>query len=59
MNSIYDFNSLPTEIKNLIISLTTNKVYDLCLVDQYFNDNCRSLGLLRILVNIQKSEIVI
>src|SRR5437762_2585304 len=39
------FSLLPKEIKDYIISLTENKVYDLCLINKYFNDNCKVIRI--------------
>ena len=45
MTTICYLNIIPKEIKDYIISLTENKVYDLCLVDRYFNNNCKVIRL--------------
>lgn len=41
----YYWNILPHDIKNIIISFTIDKVFDLCLVDKYFNSNCKIIRI--------------
>ena len=49
MEGICYFDIIPNEIKDYIISLTTNKIFDLCQVNKYFNDNCKILRITKIL----------
>ena len=47
MLSTFDrFLDLPEEITNVIIFLSKNKVYDLCLVNKYFNNNSKKIKIL-------------
>src|SRR5947207_13108741 len=39
------FSLLPKEIKKYIISLTKNKIYDLCLINKYFDENCKIIRI--------------
>ena len=45
------------EIKDYIISLTTNKVYDLCLIDKYFNDNCKVIKIVNNFIYLKLSDV--
>ena len=45
MNEICYLNIVPEEILKYIISLTENKVFDLCLVNHYFNNNCKIIKI--------------
>ena len=45
MDEICYLNIIPEEIIKYIISLTENKVYDLCLVNQYFDNNCKIIKI--------------
>ena len=52
MDKICYLSIIPDEILKYIISLTENKVFDLCLINKYFNNNCKVIRLL-IILNIQ------
>lgn len=47
MLSTFDlFSDLPEDTKNVIIYFSKCKVYDLCLVDKYFNNNSKKIKIL-------------
>lgn len=46
MDTICHLNEVPDEIKKYIISLTENKVFDLCLINHYFNCNCKVIRII-------------
>jgi hypothetical protein len=46
MDIICYLDIIPKEIKDHIISLTENKVYDLCLINKYFDDNCKIIRII-------------
>ena len=37
---------LPTELVDHVIGFTNNKIFDLCLVCHYFNNNCKQVLIL-------------
>ena len=45
MNKICYLNIIPGEIIKYIISLTENKVFDLCLINKYFDNNCKTIRI--------------
>ena len=45
MDVICYLNIVPKEIREYIIFLTENKVFDLCLVNKYFNNNCKIIKI--------------
>ena len=40
-----NFVNLPKELKDLVISFTKNNVFDLCLTNKYFNENCKVIRI--------------
>jgi Leucine-rich repeat (LRR) protein len=46
LNTFDQFTDLPEDIINVIIYFIRNKVYDLCLVNKYFNDNSKKIKIL-------------
>ena len=38
--------NLPNELIDHVIYFTNNKVFDLCLVCRYFNNNCKRISVL-------------
>src|SRR5436190_4947150 len=46
MDIICYLDIIPREIKDYIISLTENKVYDLCLINKYFDNNCKVIKII-------------
>jgi len=54
MDMICYLDIIPKEIKDYIISLTQNKIYDLCQVNKYFDDNCK---IIRIVDNFKYTNL--
>lgn len=50
MDNICYLYLIPKEIKDYIISLTENKIFDLCLINKDFDNNCK---VIRIINNIK------